>query len=805
MKQILSFLTLIFVLSMSAVSAMAQIETKWISQAVVTREKTILFAIMTDGNIVEPMPLPKVEGVSIRFAGSNYLRFEGAPNNTAYYVAFEVRADKPGSIIIPPITLRADNGGTYQTKPQTLTVYPFDAIKWQDIPQSGGRYQYGTLWHIDFSTPYVNQPDLCELKFYTPELIADYRLPVIKTNGLAAWQFEPALIERSIRPMGTALLRSKNWNVMTFQSALTPIRDGVVTASGEVTANAVQENADPMLAQFVRNVIPISLPIPPLEITAKALPPGAPASFSNAVGQFTIKASTQALDLSANEPVSVQITVEGTGNIDSLNCPEIQNASLWKLYPANKLASGETRSLSGKVVFQRLMRPTAETDAIPAFELTYFDPSLQAYKTVTSPPIPLPWKASAPGMIPAGTIVHAAPPPAGITPVEKMTDIYGHVPSEIIKKLGEPTSWWWYTLSYIPGILILAIIIKGYFQKKREMLASSRQRLDALKTISTKSEDNEFLRSLGSFIESNIPESSRDNMTRDILKTRDAQAFLPETSGNELPSSKKSAMLKHIRQILTKLPALLFCAFVLGLSCPSSYASETLEKAQNAYTKGEYTLASVEFTSAAKNTNLPTHELAEAYFGLGNSLYRLNKPGEAALNYRKALLLIPSFTEASKNLSFIERKEGALLPPTTGAHEWLTYISYHKLLPIILISGAVLLAAVAFLITSRKWTVFVSIIATLAFLTLIAASANRTMYPLTPSSIPPETLLIATQSTPARSSADMEGSPIMTLPPSTPLIEIAKRGSWYYVHTFGGTPAWVHQGTVSPLVPVQKK
>lgn len=799
MSKFLSFLALISVLAVSALSASAQMETKWISQAVVPGEKTILLAIMTNGNMVEPMPLPKVEGASIRFSGSNYLRWDSAPNKTAYYVAFEVVADKPGPVTIPSITFRADNGSTYQTLPQTLTVYPFDAITWQAIPQSDGRYQYGTLWHVADQSPYVNQPDPCELKFYTPDLITDYQLPVVKTNGLAAWRFEPTLLDRSVRPLGSALIKGRNWKVMTFHSALTPIRDGTVTASGEVTAYAIQENTDPVLAQFVRNLVPVNLPIPPLEIQAKALPAGAPASFSNAVGQFTIKTTTQALDLSANEPVSVQVTVEGFGNIDSLNCPEIQNSSLWKLYPANKLSTNETRSLSGKVVFQRLMRPTAETDSIPPFELTYFDPSLQAYKTVTSAPIPLPWKASTTSMIPAGTVTHAAPPPAGITPVEKMADIYGSIPSEVIHGLRGPTSSLWYILAYIPGILIFATLINRYFRKKREMSADSRARIAAFNTITTKSGTNEFLRSLGSFIEANIPESLRDDQAKDILRTRDEQAFLPESPANELPSAKKSAMLKHIRHILSKLPAILFCILALGIAGQSANAQAPLEKAQTAYTKGEYTLASTEFAKDAARPDLTLRERAGAYFGLGNSLYRLNKPGEAALNYRKALLLAPSFTEASKNLAFIERKEGALLPANEGAYEWLTYASYHQLMPIILISGAVFLIAIALLTGSRKWTVLIALIATLSFLSLIAGVTNRIMYPQTPASVPADRLLIATQSTAARPAADMGSPALLTLPPSTPMIEIAKRGSWYYIHTFNGTPAWVHQDTVAPV------
>ncbi|QAA69458.1 hypothetical protein C1O62_09735 [Akkermansia muciniphila] len=118
-------------------------------------------------------------------------------------------------------------------------------------------------------------------------------------------------------------------------------------------------------------------------------PPGAPSSFTNAVGNFRISSTTDARDLSANEPITVKIRVTGTGNIHSIACPALTDASNWKLYPPNKLDPGQnTRSIQGTVEFQQMMRPVAQTDAIPPFELTFFDPSTQQYKTVTTAPFP---------------------------------------------------------------------------------------------------------------------------------------------------------------------------------------------------------------------------------------------------------------------------------------------------------------------------------------------------------------------------------------------------------------------------------
>ncbi|MEG0142609.1 MAG: hypothetical protein RSA21_00780, partial [Akkermansia sp.] len=83
MRKFLSLWTLVLCFAASLATTLAQIETKWISQAVVPGEKTTFLVIMTNGNMVEPLPLPNIAGASVRYAGSNYLSWPGAPNKTA--------------------------------------------------------------------------------------------------------------------------------------------------------------------------------------------------------------------------------------------------------------------------------------------------------------------------------------------------------------------------------------------------------------------------------------------------------------------------------------------------------------------------------------------------------------------------------------------------------------------------------------------------------------------------------------------------------------------------------------------------
>lgn len=796
----------IFILLLGMTSAaMAQVVTTWLSNAVVPGEQTRMFIILTDGSIARTDPLPKVKGASLRWVNQgNYIRWPNSPNQSAFLMAIEVTPDEVGTVHIPSLALTTNNGGTYTTAPQTLTVYPYSAIKWNSLNMDGAALTYGMLWHVDNQTPYVHQPDRCELKIYAPENILEYSIPAITTSNLAAWRFEPALAELFRgQPHGSLLYKKDNYNVITFHSTLFPLRAGEVTAAGTISARAVLPEADPIIASFSRMDMLVEMVIPQVKITARELPPGAPASFTNAVGQFRISATTDARDLSANEPITVKIKVEGSGNIHSLACPALTDTANWKLYPANKLEAGQnTRTTQGTVEFQQMMRPVSQTDAIPAFALTFFNPETQQYQTVTTAPIPLEWKASAITGAAAGTGAPATPPPAGTIPVAEMTDIYGMAPASIMAALASPIHWGWYFLAYIPASALLGMALIRRIRRLRQDSFTSRERLRSFKQLSAGADQagpTEFLRAAGNFIESNIPAARQDDDMKKILQLRDDRAFTPSSANDELPRQERQRILHAIRKTIGKLPLLLAMA-LLGISLTGMPAqAEDDNQGVKAYEQGEYSRAVEHFQSQRDNPSVTRPDRAYALFGLGDAYYRLNKPGMAALSYRRALELSPYFTEAEYNLKFIERKEGAVLPPDTTENQWLTYLHHDTLVPIAILAGAVMLTFLALLTVTRRHGVLLTIMATLSGLVTVAAVMNYCMYPETPESIPADRLLIVTQKTPARHAADLDSPAVMTLPPSTPLILRAERGSWYYASTFQNTPVWVPKADVQPL------
>lgn len=122
-----------------------------------------------------------------------------------------------------------------------------------------------------------------------------------------------------------------------------------------------------------------------IKIHVDPLPSGKTSAFSGAVGDFSISSSISTTDLKANEAVTVQIVVSGTGNMKLIRTPELKYPNDFDIYDPkveNKY-SLKTGGLSGNKVFEYLAIPRyAGTYDIPAVEFQYFDTKSGSYKTL---------------------------------------------------------------------------------------------------------------------------------------------------------------------------------------------------------------------------------------------------------------------------------------------------------------------------------------------------------------------------------------------------------------------------------------
>ena len=127
-------------------------------------------------------------------------------------------------------------------------------------------------------------------------------------------------------------------------------------------------------------------------VQVKALPAGAPASFSGAVGSFTMDAQFPSERIAANSGATVTVKISGTGNLTFVQAPKLPLPTSFEQYNVKTTESINTSSsgISGYRQFEYPFIARAEgTYDLEPIEFTFFDPQRMQYVTLKSKPLTL--------------------------------------------------------------------------------------------------------------------------------------------------------------------------------------------------------------------------------------------------------------------------------------------------------------------------------------------------------------------------------------------------------------------------------
>lgn len=126
---------------------------------------------------------------------------------------------------------------------------------------------------------------------------------------------------------------------------------------------------------------------PAVTIEVKPFPAGAPASFTGAVGKYTMEAHLSTTDVAANSAANIDLKISGTGNIGFVHEPKITLPATFELYDVKATEQVRTTA-AGSSGFRRFEYPfiaRAEGDyTIAPIEFTYFSPESGQYVTLSS-------------------------------------------------------------------------------------------------------------------------------------------------------------------------------------------------------------------------------------------------------------------------------------------------------------------------------------------------------------------------------------------------------------------------------------
>ena len=127
-----------------------------------------------------------------------------------------------------------------------------------------------------------------------------------------------------------------------------------------------------------------------VKINVKPLPAGKPDGFGGAVGNFTVSISSDKTELNLDEPMTVKVTVQGSGNFKLFETPKVDFPSAFEKFEpkSQENISANNNGISGTKTFSYMViaRQNGEFE-IPGVNFSFFDPASKSYKTVSTKPL----------------------------------------------------------------------------------------------------------------------------------------------------------------------------------------------------------------------------------------------------------------------------------------------------------------------------------------------------------------------------------------------------------------------------------
>ncbi len=151
----------------------------------------------------------------------------------------------------------------------------------------------------------------------------------------------------------------------------------------------------------------------PIAVEILPLPAGAPDGFANSnVGQWRLSAEATPTTTPLGQPVTLKVTLEGTGNLHDVALGKLPPIAGFKSYEptvTEKVSTSKGR-FGGRRVLEYLLMPVQTGSfELPALTLHYYDPAAREYRTATTQAIPVRVEPGAGGVTSQGSASAAGP------------------------------------------------------------------------------------------------------------------------------------------------------------------------------------------------------------------------------------------------------------------------------------------------------------------------------------------------------------------------------------------------------------
>ncbi|MDB4289161.1 BatD family protein [bacterium] len=497
------------------------------SNFLVEGEETLLTLTVKDVNISGWPATPQISPLTLRQeSNAKTLRNHRISNSFTYRVS----SVKTGTFTIPPFRL-----GTVQSSPLTLHVMKRSLLKKEAFILNGETFPYYSGVFIANSRPYLGETQMIEAKIYLPSgiRIEDPRFADFEKKDIVAWRFD------SIPGSGGFRSNDQTFSSVSYRSAVTPLKEEAISVGPGSVEPLINFKVSRRGRLFwERQILKLHFPLLPLDV--QALPKPAPPGFSGAVGNFRPSSQVEGLDVTVGDPITVELQVSGTGNLDQLGPPRLlDEEGAFKQYDISKKPQGsERRSSTGVVEFSQVIRPERVTTELPPYELVFFDPVLKQYRSALTPALPLTVKPSD-KVAAASSTAQSDPAQAFLTPRTYV------IPATPIQR----PVWLWQIVPALIGLFLLIKKLRPAVQAKQQQSQISKEFEREFENAKSSKTRTELYRQATQFIDRWSPRSGPPEGAAEIIKIRDEICFSPDAQEEPILPKEKSAVLSLLRQL----------------------------------------------------------------------------------------------------------------------------------------------------------------------------------------------------------------------------------------------------------------
>ncbi len=323
---------------------------------------------------------------------------------------FVLLAQTAGNATIGAAEVTVD-GTVYQTQPLPIEIVAEQSGAGQQ--QGGGSSQrqqpseetraQGQIAKDDLllrtvvsrTSVYKGEPLRVTFKLYERVNVAGYNdVKFPSFNGFWAQELDTENVRRKRETFNGKVyetLVAREFLLYPQQAGTLTIEPAELTAVAQVVVQS--RNYDPFFGpgHEVYNV-PRQLQSQRVSITVKPLPVGAPASFSGAVGRFSMDATLPPEQIAANSAATYTVKISGTGNLTFVQAPKLPLPTSFEQYNVKTIESinASAAGISGYRQFEYPFIARAEgTYEVDPVEFSYFDPARMQYVTLQSKPLSL--------------------------------------------------------------------------------------------------------------------------------------------------------------------------------------------------------------------------------------------------------------------------------------------------------------------------------------------------------------------------------------------------------------------------------